>query len=62
MQKRGMISFDFDFVQVSACEVVFDFSFILQVDEAFQTSVDNVYAVGDVINRIQLTPVRHLLL
>jgi pyruvate/2-oxoglutarate dehydrogenase complex dihydrolipoamide dehydrogenase (E3) component len=30
---------------------------LLQVDEAFQTSVENVYAVGDVINRIQLTPV-----
>lgn len=27
------------------------------VDEGFQTSVDSVYAVGDVINRIQLTPV-----
>jgi len=27
------------------------------VDEGFQTSVPSIYAVGDVINRIQLTPV-----
>ncbi|EKX50730.1 hypothetical protein GUITHDRAFT_66527 [Guillardia theta CCMP2712] len=27
------------------------------VNEGFQTSVENIYAVGDVINRIQLTPV-----
>jgi len=27
------------------------------VDEGFQTSVPNIYAVGDVINRIQLTPI-----
>ena len=26
------------------------------VDEDYRTSVDNIYAVGDVINRIQLTP------
>ncbi|EKX55464.1 hypothetical protein GUITHDRAFT_83774 [Guillardia theta CCMP2712] len=27
------------------------------VDEALKTSVDNIYAIGDVIDRIQLTPV-----
>lgn len=27
------------------------------VDEGFQTSVPSIYAVGDVINRIQLTPI-----
>ncbi len=27
------------------------------VNEAFQTSVDHIYAVGDVIDRVQLTPV-----
>ncbi len=27
------------------------------VNEQFQTSVENIYAIGDVINRVQLTPV-----
>lgn len=27
------------------------------MDEGFQTSVPSIYAVGDVINRIQLTPI-----
>jgi glutathione reductase (NADPH) len=27
------------------------------VDDYFQTSVDNIYAIGDVIDRVQLTPV-----
>ncbi len=49
-------------IAVSPCGVISDFFLILQVDEAFQTSVGNVYAVGDVINRIQLTPVRRVLL
>ncbi|MEN0061894.1 MAG: glutathione-disulfide reductase [Myxococcota bacterium] len=29
----------------------------IQVNDAFQTSVPHIYAVGDVINRLQLTPV-----
>ena len=29
----------------------------IKVDKYFETSVENVYAIGDVIDRIQLTPV-----
>tara|TARA_Y100000766_G_scaffold279049_1_gene286660 strand:+ start:166 stop:1542 length:1377 start_codon:yes stop_codon:yes gene_type:complete len=29
----------------------------IQVDESFQTSVPSIYAIGDVIDRVQLTPV-----
>lgn len=29
----------------------------IEVNENFQTSVDSIYAIGDVINRVQLTPV-----
>ena len=29
----------------------------VQVDESFQTSVPSIYAIGDVIDRVQLTPV-----
>eukprot|EP00960_Hanusia_phi_P066078 766302-Hanusia_phi.AAC.3 len=37
--------------------VELDKSGAIVVNEGFQTSVENIYAVGDVINRIQLTPV-----
>lgn len=33
------------------------FSIGIQVDEYSKSSVDNIYAVGDVTNRIALTPV-----
>ena len=29
----------------------------IKVDESFRTSVPNIYALGDVIDRFQLTPV-----
>src|SRR3546814_18583627 len=29
----------------------------VRVDEYFKTSVDSIYAIGDVIDRLQLTPV-----
>lgn len=36
--------------------VTMDANGAIVVDEGFQTSVDSIFAVGDVINRIQLTP------
>lgn len=42
------------------CEAVgvkLDANGAIIVDEGFQTSVPSIYAVGDVINRIQLTPI-----
>ena len=29
----------------------------IAVDDQYRTSVDNIYAIGDVIDRVQLTPV-----
>lgn len=40
-----------------AAGVELDSSGAIIVDEGFQTSVPSIYAVGDVINRIQLTPI-----
>jgi len=40
-----------------AAGVELDKSGAIIVDEGFQTSVPSIYAVGDVINRIQLTPI-----
>lgn len=37
--------------------VVLDERGYIQVDDGFQTSQSNIYAVGDVIGRVQLTPV-----
>merc|ERR1719163_228600 len=40
-----------------AAGVKMDSNGAIIVDEGFQTSVPSIYAVGDVINRIQLTPI-----
>jgi len=42
---------------LEACGVELQSSGAIRVDDYFQTSVPNIYAIGDVIDRVQLTPV-----
>lgn len=42
---------------LEACGVELQASGAIRVDDYFQTSVPNIYAIGDVIDRMQLTPV-----
>lgn len=42
---------------LEACGVALQASGAIRVDDYFQTSVPNIYAIGDVIDRMQLTPV-----
>jgi len=42
---------------LEAAGVALDDKGAVVVDDAFKTSVDNIYALGDVTNRVQLTPV-----
>jgi len=46
-----------DGLNLEAAGVQLDERGYVQVDDGFKTSVDSVYAVGDVIGRVQLTPV-----
>jgi len=42
---------------LEACGVELQVNGAIRVDDYFQTSVPNIYAIGDVIDRMQLTPV-----
>ena len=42
---------------LEACGVELQASGAIRVDDYYQTSVPNIYAIGDVIDRMQLTPV-----
>ncbi len=42
---------------LESCGVALQASGAIRVDDYFQTSVPNIYAIGDVIDRMQLTPV-----
>jgi glutathione reductase (NADPH) len=46
-----------DKLNLDCCQIALNDSCAIKVDEFYQTSVPSIYAIGDVIDRIQLTPV-----